>query len=214
MRADAARNRQAVLVAARDVFVELGPDAPLEEIARRAGVGIGTLYRRFPTRDDLMRAVILDALSRTRTAAEAALDDPSNEHGALATYMHAALELRISAVIPALLDRVNLEEPTIRAARDASSEALARVVATAHADGVLPTNLTFADVGMLLVRLAHPLPGPMSIELDLQVAHRHLDLVLEGMRSMALRGQAVSGPEISREELQRIGHPAEPQVSA
>jgi hypothetical protein len=50
LRADAARNREAVLTAAREVFAEHGLGAPLEEIARRAGVGIGTLYRRFPRR--------------------------------------------------------------------------------------------------------------------------------------------------------------------
>src|SRR4051794_34498377 len=65
MRADARRNRERILVAARDVFVETGTDAPLEEIATRAGVGIATLYRRFPERVDLMRAVVLDVLHQT-----------------------------------------------------------------------------------------------------------------------------------------------------
>lgn len=55
-RSDAARNRQALLAAAADAFTELGADAPLEEIARRAGVGIGTLYRHFPNRDALREA--------------------------------------------------------------------------------------------------------------------------------------------------------------
>src|SRR5437899_10452686 len=64
LRADARRNREQLMAAARDVFVELGPDAPLDEIARRAAVGIATLYRRFPDRESLMRAVILDVLVR------------------------------------------------------------------------------------------------------------------------------------------------------
>lgn len=57
MRADARRNYEALIAAARELFVELGNDAPLDEIARRAGVGAGTLYRHFPTRADLLAAV-------------------------------------------------------------------------------------------------------------------------------------------------------------
>ena len=62
LRADARRNEEQVLQAAREKFVERGIDCPLEEIARRAGVGIGTLYRRFGDRDGLVKAVLVDAL--------------------------------------------------------------------------------------------------------------------------------------------------------
>ncbi len=58
MRADAARNAERILRAAREVYGELGPDAPIEAIARRAGVGERTLYRRFPTKGDLVRAAL------------------------------------------------------------------------------------------------------------------------------------------------------------
>lgn len=58
LRADAKRNHDLLVDTARSVFAELGPDAPLDEIARRAGVGIGTLYRHFPTRYDLQEAVM------------------------------------------------------------------------------------------------------------------------------------------------------------
>lgn len=60
LRADAQRNRERLLTVAREVFAEKGVDAPLEEIARRAGVGIGTLYRHFPTRLDLVGAIYID----------------------------------------------------------------------------------------------------------------------------------------------------------
>ena len=64
LRADARSNRDRLLLAARDAFVDLGPDAPLDEVARRAGVGIATLYRRFPDPAALMQAVALDILTR------------------------------------------------------------------------------------------------------------------------------------------------------
>ncbi|MFF0557036.1 TetR/AcrR family transcriptional regulator [Streptomyces sp. NPDC004266] len=63
MRADARRNHERLLTEARAVFAEQGADAPLEEVARRAGVGIGTLYRHFPTRADLLNAVFQEALA-------------------------------------------------------------------------------------------------------------------------------------------------------
>src|SRR2546425_11354594 len=97
MRADARRNRHQLLIAARDVFAERGAGAPLEEIARRAGVGIATLYRRFPERESLMRAVVLDALDRVAQEAEHALAEEPDAFEALARYMHRALELRIAA---------------------------------------------------------------------------------------------------------------------
>lgn len=63
MRADARRNHERLLTEARAAFAEHGTDAPLEEVARRAGLGIGTLYRHFPTRADLLNAVFQEALA-------------------------------------------------------------------------------------------------------------------------------------------------------
>ena len=67
LRADAARNAERILRAARDVYAELGPDAPMEAIAVRAGVGERTLYRRFPTKGELARAVIDQSIAETLT---------------------------------------------------------------------------------------------------------------------------------------------------
>ena len=84
LRADAERNRQRLIAAAREVFAERGLDVPIEDIARHAGVGVATLYRRFPTRADLIAgafeakmaayadAVTQDWLTRTRGPASAA----------------------------------------------------------------------------------------------------------------------------------------------
>ena len=108
-RADARRNRQQLLDVARDVFVERGATAPLDQIAKRAGVGIGTLYRHFADRETLMRAVVLDALTQSADAGERALAEASDAFGSLTTYMHAVLDLRVAAVIPVLLEQVELE---------------------------------------------------------------------------------------------------------
>ena len=103
LRADAHRNRERLLAAARDLFVEDGPDAPLDDVARRAGVGVATLYRRFPNRQALMRAVALDVLGHVVGEAHSALAEEPDGFATLARYMHRALDLRVAAVIPVLV---------------------------------------------------------------------------------------------------------------
>jgi AcrR family transcriptional regulator len=68
LRADAEQNRERIMAAARSVFADQGLDAPVREVAREAGVGVGTLYRRFPTREDLITEVFMDKMSATETA--------------------------------------------------------------------------------------------------------------------------------------------------
>jgi AcrR family transcriptional regulator len=211
LRADARRNQEQLLIAAREVFVERGAGAPLEEVARRAGVGIGTLYRRFADRPSLLRAVVQDALARTIQAAEAALAEESDGFSALVRYMHAALDARVSAIIPLVID-TDVDDERLRPAREAAAALVQRIVAAAHADGTLAPDITFADIGTLLVRLARPLPGRLAPELNDQLAHRHLDLLIEGLRYRAGRQEA-GGPRLERADLHALrgtaeaGHP-------
>jgi AcrR family transcriptional regulator len=206
LRADARRNHEQVLAAAREIVLREGPSAPLEHVAAEAGVGIGTLYRRFGDRTGLLRAVVLDALARSRAAAEAALADHETGYDALAAYLWAALELRVSAVIPQVLDRLDLQDDELRPARDEGAAVLEAIIARGHDDGTLAPELTFGDVGTLLVRLSRPLPGPLSAEADAELARRHLALALAGMRA----GEAaLAGPGMSRGELAAGGRSAE-----
>ena len=183
MRADARRNRERLLAAARDVLVDRGPDAPLDAISAAAKVGIGTLYRRFPDRQALVRAVVLDVLGRAAEEARLALAEEPDAFGALARYLHRALDLRISAVMPALLDHIPPDDEEIASIRTRSWGLFEQLVDRAHAAGTLRPDATFADIGLLLVRLARPLPGPIPSDLDNRLAHRHLDLLLDGLRT-------------------------------
>src|SRR5262245_54864631 len=172
LRADALRNRRQVLAAARAVFVEQGADAPLDEIARRAGVGIATLYRRFPDRAVLLRTVVLDVLTSVGAEAVRALEEEPDAFSALARYMRAALEGGIAAVVPALWGSVELEAPEIVAARDAASAPVITMLERARAEGTLRPDATFSDVGLVLIRLSRPLPGPFPSELNDGLSHR------------------------------------------
>ena len=206
LRADARRNRDQVLAAARDVFVELGADAPLDEVAQRAGVGIATLYRRFSDRTALQRAVALDVLARTAEAARRAETEEPDAVAALGRYMHAALDLRISAVMPALLGRISFEDDEIRLARQQATEPVLRMIVAGQAAGQLRPDIAFGDIGTLLVRLSRPLPGPFPRELDLRLAHRHVELFLDALRmSPDSRPTELSGPALTLGELQNLG---------
>ncbi|WP_327308859.1 helix-turn-helix domain-containing protein [Streptomyces sp. NBC_01298] len=91
LRADAVRNIEKIVRAARDVYAELGPDVPLDEVARRAGVGIATLYRRFPDKGALLRAVIDQQFTQdVLPAIDRALTDEDPRRG-LASVLEAAL---------------------------------------------------------------------------------------------------------------------------
>ncbi|MFC6080240.1 TetR/AcrR family transcriptional regulator [Sphaerisporangium aureirubrum] len=186
IRADARRNQEQILLAARDLVAERGPDVPLDEIARRAGVGIGTVYRRFPDRHALVHALALDALTRTVESARAAIAEETDPFDALARYLREALELRVSAVLPALLDVLDLaNDPEIGPVRDESAHLVRRLVAEARAAAVLPADVTFEDIGMMLVRIARPLPGPLPAGEKHDLARRHLELFIRGLRALA-----------------------------
>ena len=203
LRADAQHNRGRILAAACDVFVEQGPAAPLDVIARRAGTGIATLYRRFPDRQALMRAVVLDALHKTADEARSAAEEEPDAFAALVRYMHRALDIRTGAVIPALLDEISLHDEEMLQARDAGSQVLQDMIDAAHRAGTLRPDVTFADIGLLIVRLSRPLPGPFPRDTNDKLGHRHLDLVLNGLRADATPA-AISGPAMTLGELKQL----------
>lgn len=203
MRADARRNRERLLTAARDVFVERGPDASLEEIARRADVGIATLYRHFVDRATLMHTVVLHALTSTIEAVEQARRDHPDPLDALAAYMHAVIDLRTSAVIPALLGALDLEEPQIKAARTTSAQLIEDLLETARKTGRLRPDAAFADVGLLLVRFSQKLPGPFTEQAQQELAHRHADLLIAGLTAVPSQ-PPLSGPSMDLADLQEL----------
>jgi AcrR family transcriptional regulator len=206
LRADARDNRRRLLDAARDVFIEHGPGAPLDEISRRAGTGIATLYRRFPDRRALMRDVVLDAMQRTAEEARRAADEEPDPFRALVRYMHRAIDMRAAAVIPALLGEVSFDDEEIMRARDAAPAPVQGLVDAAQRSGALRNDVTFGDIGMLVVRLSRPLPGGFSREANNSLSHRHLDLLIDGLRPAA-QSAVLGGPAMTLDDLRRFPQP-------
>ncbi|WSR66726.1 TetR/AcrR family transcriptional regulator [Streptomyces sp. NBC_01198] len=182
-RADALRNRERIVAAARDIFVEFGPDAPLDEIARRAGIGNATLYRHFPERRALVHAVLLSSVTRTadraetEVAAAAAGDDAC---AALGRFAHAAVDDNIGALCGLFVngDETRSAEIAVESAR--LEGALQELMERARTAGRLRSDVTLNDLMVAISRLTRPLPGIDCTGSDL---HRHLQLFLDGLKT-------------------------------
>ncbi|MCC3763803.1 TetR/AcrR family transcriptional regulator [Glycomyces sp. TRM65418] len=147
--AEAERNDRALLEAARAVLATDGAHASVAAIAKRAGVGIGSLYRRYPTKEALFQRLLDLALDQYLAAAEAALADPDPWNG-LAGYVTTVIEFAGS--LSPLAGMLPLTEE-IRAKDRRAGEAVAAVVARAHDAGVLRPDATRLDVELLIEQL-------------------------------------------------------------
>lgn len=151
LRADAARNREALITAAKQVFAEGGLDAPLEEIARRAGVGIGTLYRRFPSRGQLVAAALRCKITEFATAAEQALAEPDPWAGFAGWVQRiCALQAGDRGLADLLLMTLAPGEE-VELIRARANRAATELIARAKRAGVLRCDMTSEDVLLMLI---------------------------------------------------------------
>ncbi|CAM5695666.1 TetR family transcriptional regulator OS=Streptomyces glaucescens OX=1907 GN=SGLAU_14645 PE=4 SV=1 [Streptomyces glaucescens] len=159
-RADALRNRERIVTAAREMFVEFGPDVPLDEIARRAGVGNATVYRNFPDRDSLVREVVCSVIDRTVHAAEQALAETGDAFAALERIAHAAADERISALCPMVSSTFDQNHPDLEAARQRFEELVGEVMDRAKTAGQLRPDVGVGDLMVAVAQLSRPRPVP------------------------------------------------------
>lgn len=151
LRADARRNRERVLRVAEEVFAKEGLAVPIDDIARRAGVGIGTVYRHFPTKEALFAAIVNDKLARVLADVTARLADPSPGAALFAVLERMAAD---GAHKKDLVDALAGAGIDIRsAARETSTElrqALGTLLRRAQAAGAVRKNVTIEDIFALL----------------------------------------------------------------
>ncbi|WP_433295797.1 TetR/AcrR family transcriptional regulator [Actinoplanes sp. CA-030573] len=171
-RADAARNFDALIAAAREAFAENGTDASLEDIARRAGVGIGTLYRNFPARQDLFEAVYVEEINKLNGVAEAVASLPPWQ--ALTTWLRQFVEY--AATKRAIIEAMNRESPMFAACRKSMYAAGEPLLTRAQAAGEVRPDATFDDV----IRLVSGLTSAAFI--DAAQRDRVLNLALDGLK--------------------------------
>ncbi|WP_188191558.1 TetR/AcrR family transcriptional regulator [Nonomuraea sp. SYSU D8015] len=177
LRADARRHHELIVNTARTVFAEQGPEAAMDEVARLAGVGPAVLYRHFPDRDALVRAVLEDALERMTDLAESARTEETWAFDALSRFVRGCAELRLDPLVSVIGTRIAIGDGGARLL-----EALERIVDAAHHEGALREDVGAGDVmGAvgLLVRGLPTLPAGLAQDLRERTAH----LVLAGMRA-------------------------------
>ncbi|MFE3994829.1 TetR/AcrR family transcriptional regulator [Streptomyces goshikiensis] len=218
LRVDAQRNLEHVLRAAREVFGELGYGAPMEDVARRARVGVGTVYRRFPSKDVLVRRIAEEETARLTEQAESALGQEEEPWQALSRFLRTSVASGAGRLLPPQVLRVGSasedgveepeavrvphqrqagvtgapdlrvvgarvpaeDEPSEDAGAGALLEVVGRLVDRAREAGELRTDVTVADVLLVIATAAPALPDPAQ---QAAASSRLLDILLEGLRS-------------------------------
>ncbi|GHE03444.1 TetR family transcriptional regulator [Streptomyces alanosinicus] len=209
LRVDAQRNLEHVLRAAREVFGELGYGAPMEDVARRARVGVGTVYRRFPSKDVLVRRIAEEETARLTEQARTALGQEEEPWSALSRFLRTSVASGAGRLLPpqvlvgsagsggpvgsaeeARVPQQRMQpgggelRPASAGADDAGVGALLEVVGKlvdrARAAGELRADVSVSDVLLVIATAAPALPDAAQ---QAAASARLLDILLEGLRS-------------------------------
>jgi AcrR family transcriptional regulator len=196
-RAEAARNDERILAAARAVFVD-DPKAPIASVAEHAGVGISALYRRYPSKEDLLRRLCADGLERYIAVAEAALarDEPGAEWESFAAFMDGIVEADTVSLVQPLAGTFQPTEELFRLS-DRANELNLGLVERTRAAGALRPEIEVEDIALIFealaaVRFSDP-------DRTLQLRRRYLRLFLDALSDTSA-GQP-PGPPPSPTEL-------------
>ena len=181
LRADARRNRERVLAAAEQVFSEAGLRAQIEEVARRAGVGVGTVCRNFPTKEALVEAVLASRYESLLLAATEALE---NDDAAVAFESFFVARAHIQAGHRALAEQMatEIEITTDDRKRDALLRAVSELVTRAQAAGAVRDDIGAGDVAMLFSGIGHA--TAVAGDLRAVLHERYVRLILDGLRPL------------------------------
>jgi AcrR family transcriptional regulator len=180
LRADARRNRERVITAAAVVFAEHGHEAQMDDVAKRAGVGVGTVYRHFPTKEALIEALAVDRFEKILAVGRAALerDDPW-EALTEALWAGAALtasDRSFTEIVGELQGPMTLPEELQRAMTETYTELMRR----AQASGDLRPDLVFDDIPMFMCGIGF---GTRKTHACPDAWRRHISIVIDGLRA-------------------------------
>lgn len=199
-RADARRNRALVLAAAEAVFSELGLRAQIEEVARRAGLGVGTVCRHFPTKQALVEAVLEARYESVLHDAQRALEVPDPGEAFRSFFVSLSeFQARHRALAEQMATEINLPA-SAQPARMALRQAMTELVTRAQQSGAIRADIGPADISMLLSGVAHA----TALAGDLQPAlrERYVAIILDGLRPF--EATELSGRPLDFAELERL----------
>ena len=199
LRRDAERNRQRILAAAAEVFTDRGLDATLDEVARAANVGVGTVYRRFPDKESLVAELFRDRIDALVTVAEQACAVADPWEG-LASYLEfAAAALAGDLGLRQLMMFATYDRDQVCYARERMFPVITRLVERAQAAGQLRDDFRATDVKLIAFMLASVAEYAATIRPD--IWRRYLTLLVDGLRPARDTVTALSVPAPTPEEL-------------
>lgn len=199
MRADARRNLGRIVAAARELYAVRGVQAPMEEIARAAGVGVGTLYRHFPDRDALLRAVALDIFQHLADRAATALAEEPDGWSALCRVLREWVGLRLGVLHAALCQRMpdalRVTAGLVEARANWLTQ-LDKVVTAAQDDGELRGDVSALDLVVFMNMLIQQFRLPADLAQSARC--RFLEITLAGLRAAdrPLPGRPIDGTDL------------------
>ncbi|WP_265443050.1 TetR/AcrR family transcriptional regulator [Flexivirga meconopsidis] len=181
LRKDAARNRERLLAAARELFAQRGLDVTLNDIAHHAGVGVGTAYRRFANKEEVIDALFEEGLRQVAAVADEALADTDAWNG-LVSYLERSMELQFGdRGLNEIMNNPALGDERVSDARTRIAPLIEKLVARAKEQGLVRADLDQTDIVFAQVGLSAIMDRSRAVEPDLY--RRYLTLFLDGIRA-------------------------------
>jgi AcrR family transcriptional regulator len=201
LRRDAERNRLRILRAAAEVFTEQGLRATLDDVADRAGVGVGTVYRRFPDKEALVEALFTERLDKLVGFAEQALANPDPWAGLVDLLEQAATVMAGDRGLRQILMYATYGHDRVEQARARMQPVISTVVERAQAAGVLRADLCPTDIPLMLFMLSAA--AEYALQVRPEIWRRYLALMLDALRPDRVGGTELPEPPLSPEEVVR-----------
>lgn len=195
-RVDALRNRERILQVASRVFADVGVDAQMSDIAEAAEVGIATLYRNFPTKEDLVETLLIQHLTHLVEAARSAVEEPDPWEALVRFFQWVTtLQLENRVLSEFLSARVVGSSPELAAQRDVLAEILTEVCDRARSSGHLRPDVNAVDVFAALRAVAQV----SSSDLHPRLIRRLAAIIVDGLQAPGQR--TLEGPPVSDKEM-------------
>lgn len=200
LRADAARNQQRILTAARELFAERGLDISLDDVAAHAGVGVGTVYRRFASKRELIDGVFEDGVNRLAESAETALAAESAWSGLVTFFEYALHNFAASRGFAEVVKGATEGRERFTCMRDRMRPAIDQLIARAKSEGSLREDAAPQDFFAMIFMVDSIAEFARPVNQD--VWRRYFALVLDGLRAETFPREPITTPPMSDEQIE------------